>query len=109
MGKSQIEKFVGIVEHLMEDGSLYHYCRLNLSSRGMTGFSNLEKLGGSIAHEYGENFIQKITYEPPERITKGVEMELCSQKYHHFSVLEKDRFEKAVLKELEGKGSETSF
>lgn len=63
------------------------------------GHLNIEGLGKSIAHQFGDNFRQKITYEPPEGIHKGKSL----KRYHPLSVLEKDRFERAVLNALKGR------
>jgi len=103
MAEYQGSEFVGIVEHL-QDTSSYDYCSLNTQSGGMSGHASVQGLGETIAYQFGENFRQKITYEPPQGIdTRGTERGLCPKKYHRLSVLEQDRFEKSVLSALQGK------
>ncbi len=102
MKKSQ-QTFVGIVGFIKGTRS-YDYCDHNPQTGGMCGFKSVESLGDHIAYEFGKNFRKKITYEPPQGVdTRGTERGLCPRMYHMFSVLEKDRFEKAVLDALKGK------
>ncbi|GEM_PF-3623313 len=89
--------FVGIVEHI-DSPPCYDYCDLNIQSGGMGGYISIQVLGEMIASEFGENFLQQITYEPPFGIdTRGTERGLCPRKYHKLSVLEQARFEESVL------------
>jgi len=102
MAEYQGSEFVGIVEHL-QDTSSYDYCSLNTQSGGMGGHGSVQSLGKTIANQFGENFRQKITYEPPQGTDKRrTEQGICPRRYHQMSVLERDKFEKAVLKELKG-------
>ena len=103
MAKNQRLEFVGIVENLGEMSS-YYYCSLDIITGGMTGHKNVQSLGMSIAFQFGKNFQQKITYEPPLGVDiRGTEQGLVPRRYHRLSVLEQDRFEKSVLRELESK------
>lgn len=103
MAEYQGSEFVGIVEHL-QDNSSYDYCSLNTQSGVLGGHPSVQSLGETIAYEFGDNFRQKITYEPPQGIdTRGTERGLCPKKYHRLSVLEQDGFEKSVLSALRGK------
>lgn len=107
--------FVGIVEFLqdipvefLEVDSNYIYCSFNILSldtrMSRIESSCIERLGEKIARLYGANFRQKITYEPPQGIDKsGAEQYASPRRYHQLSVLERDMFEKSVLKALKGK------
>jgi len=104
MTEYQYLDFVGIFEHI-QDTPLYDYCVLNTKTGGMSGQASVRGLGEIIAYQYGENFRQKITYEPPQGIDeRGTERGLCPRKYHRLSILEQDRFEKSVLSTLQDKG-----
>ena len=103
MAEYQGPEFVGIVEYIHETPS-YHYCRSKIEDGSTAAYPDVEILGETIAILHGENFRQKITYEPPQGIdTRETERRLCSRRYHRLSVLEQDRFEKSVLGALKGK------
>ena len=98
----QGNQFIGIVEYLRAEPS-YDYCGLNQESGGSSGFSTVGSMGSMVAYRFGKKFRQQITYEPPQGIDeRGTERNLCPRRYHALSVLERDRFEKAVLRNLRG-------
>lgn len=104
MSKAKRLKFVWIVEHISPEGPSYDYCELDTQSYGMAGASDIETIASSIAHSFGQRFKENITYKPPKGIDKsGTERGLTPKRYHRLSVLEHDRFEKAVLEELKDK------
>ena len=103
MAKHRGLEFIGIEEHLDKVPS-YNYCILDTTDWGLVGARNLQILAEEIADEYGKNFRQKITYHPPREIdASGTSRGLLPRRYHRLSVLEQDRFEKAVLNALKGK------
>jgi len=107
MAEYRGNQFIGIVEHLKDSPTdnypTYDYCELNQESGGLCGYPDVEFMGEVIAHQFGESFRQKITYEPPQGTDKRrTEQGICPRRYHQMSVLERDKFEKAVLKELKG-------
>lgn len=104
-GAGDAAEFVGIVEYL-RDPPVFRYCSLGLynPSKELIGSSHVETLGGIIASLYGSDCLQKITYEPPKGIDESrTERGLCPRKYHPLSVLERSKFENAVLDALKGK------
>lgn len=102
MKKPQNPEFVGIVEHINQGASSYDYCNLNIPSGGMASHASIKSLGEMIAYHFGNNFRQIITYEPPQGIHDLREIGLSPKRYHQLSVLEKNRFERAVLNNLKG-------
>ena len=66
-------EFIGIVEYVQDTPS-YNYCSLNTQSGARGEHVDVQGLGEIIAYQFGENFRQKITYEPPQGIDmKGTE------------------------------------
>jgi hypothetical protein len=99
MERSNDKEFVGIVE-CIQDESTFYYCLKNAVNGGMEGSSGLDTIAEAVASSLGDGFRQRITYTPPEDIDYG-DGHLCPRRYHKLSVLERDRFEKKVLEELQ--------
>ena len=96
------EEFVGIVEFLQEEPS-YNYCCIRPGC-AMVGSEGIGMIGYTIAKEYGDQFRNRITFQPPQGIDRsGEKNHLCAKRYHPLSVMERHLFEKAVLAALKGK------
>jgi hypothetical protein len=95
-GKEEDKHFVGIIEKKFNDNfHSYNYCRMNIKTRGASVYQHIEILTESIAIDFIRGKLtQGITYEPPKE-NEGDKREKI--KYHKFSVLEQDRFEKGLL------------
>jgi hypothetical protein len=102
MAEYRGHKFVGIEEDIKDIPS-YYYCTLQIYTGEIIRRKTVASLGSLIASEFGRDFRQKIRYEPPT----GIDMRRAASgsrpsRYHQFSVMEQDLFEKSVLDALQG-------